>query len=104
MKCKKGQLAFIKKAIRKENIGRVVTCVKYLGYYEKEATITINGEQWSAIDSGDFWLIEGNIETMYGASRQSHIPDHWLSPLDELPPEELEETDKSLEDSLELVN
>lgn len=104
MKCKQGQLCFIKRAIRQENIGKVITCEKYLGYYSRGDTITINGERWSAIDSGDFWLIEGNIETMYGASRQSHIPDAWLSPLDELPPEELEETDKSLEDNLELVD
>lgn len=101
MELKVGSLAFIKKAIRKENIGKVITCVKYLGFFEKGATITIHNENWSAIDTGDFWLISGNIETMYGTATESHIPAHWLSPISPL--DEAEEDDYSLEDDLALV-
>lgn len=104
MNCKQNQLAFIKKAIRIQNIGKIVTCVKHLGYYSKGDIITISGENWTAYDSDDYWLISGNIETMYGLALQSHILDSWLSPLDELPPEEINETDESIENSPELVN
>lgn len=104
MELKVGSLAFIKKAIRRENIGKIVTCVKYLGFFEKEATITLHGENWTAIDTGDFWLISGNIETLYGAATQSHIPSHWLSPIEPLPPEELTEADKLLESDLVLTD
>jgi hypothetical protein len=103
MKCKTGDLAFIKKAIRKENIGKVVTCTKPLGYYSRGATIVINGESWVAIDSDDFWLIEGNIETMYGSAKQSHIPDSWLSPIKPLSDDEENETDTPLITDLETV-
>ena len=104
MQLKVSSLAFIKKAIRKENIGKIVTCVKYLGHFEKEATITIHGENWSAIDTGDYWLISGNIETMYGMATESHIPAHWLSPIEPLPPEEFDEVDEPLENDLALVD
>jgi hypothetical protein len=104
MKCKRGDLAFIKKAVRRENIGRVIECVKYLGYYSRLDKITINGEEWYAADTGDYWLIEGNIETMYGIAKQSHIPDHWLSPIEPLPPEDADETDTPLVNDLDLVH
>jgi hypothetical protein len=104
MKCKQGDLAFIKKAIRQENIGKVVTCVKHLGYYERGANLVISGEVWTAIDTGDYWLISGNIETMYGTATQSHIPDHWLTPVEPLPPEDADETDKLLENDLVLTD
>jgi hypothetical protein len=101
---KTGSLAFIKKAIREKNIGKIVTCVKPLGHYNRGDTITINGEHWTAIDTGQFWIISGNIETMYGATTQSHIPAHWLSPIEPLPPEDADETGKLLENDLELVD
>ena len=104
MKLRAGSMAFIKRAIRTENIGRIITCVKYLGYYERGATITISGESWSAIDTGDFWLISGNIETLYGAATQSHIPSHWLVPIEPIPPEDTDETTELLEDDLALVD
>jgi hypothetical protein len=84
MKCKLNDLAFITKALRQENIGKVVTCAKYLGYYERGATITINGEHWFAFDSDDYWLISGNIETQFGQAKQSYIMDSWLTPIQPL--------------------
>lgn len=82
MRCKQGQLAFIIKSIRPENIGRVVTCVKHIGYYSQGDTVTISGENWVAFDTDDHWLIEGNIETQYGPSKVAYIMDSWLKPLD----------------------
>jgi hypothetical protein len=103
MKCKQGDLAFIKKAIRKENIGRIVTCIKHLGHYKQGATIVINGENWLAPDSDHYWLISGNIETQFGQAKQSYIMDSWLSPIEPLPPEEQDETDTPLVSDLETV-
>jgi hypothetical protein len=104
MNCKQGDLAFIKKAIRQENIGKVVTCVKHLGYYSRGDTITISGENWMAYDSDDYWLIDGNLETMYGVASQAHIMDSWLSPIEPLPPEDVEDTDTPLVNDLDLVH
>lgn len=101
MKCKLNDIAFIKKALRKENIGRVVTCTKYLGYYERGATITINGENWVAFDSDDYWEVSGNIETQFGSAKQAYIMDSWLSPIKPL--DESEEDSYSLEDDLALI-
>lgn len=104
MKCKLNQLAFIKKAIRKENIGRIVTCSKYLGYFERGATIVINGEYWVAFDSDDYWEITGRLETQFGTAYQAYIMDSWLSPIEPLPPEEFDKAGKLLEDDLALVD
>jgi hypothetical protein len=82
MKCKQGQMAFIIKSLRKENIGRVVTCEKYLGYYSKDDKIVMNGEVWLAPDTDDYWSVTGNIETQYGPSAQAYIMDSWLRPID----------------------
>ena len=101
MKCKQGDLAFIKKALRKENIGRIVTCTRYLGYYERGAPIVINGETWFAFDSDDYWEVTGNIDTQFGSAKQAYIMDSWLSPINPLG--EDKETDKSLEDDLLLT-
>ena len=104
MKCKQGDLAFIKKALRKENIGRVVTCSKYLGYFERGATIVINGEQWKAFDSDDYWEVTGRLETQFGTATHAYIMDSWLSPIEPLPPEEFDELGELLEDDLALVD
>ena len=101
MKCKLNQLAFVKKAIRKENIGRIVTCSKYLGYFERGATIVINGEYWVALDSDDYWEVTGRLETQFGTAYQAYIMDSWLSPISPL--DESEEDDCSLKDDLALM-
>lgn len=101
MKCKTGDLAFIKKALRKENIGRVVTCTKYLGYFERGATIVINGEHWKAFDSDDYWEVTGRLETQFGVASQAYIMDSWLSPISPL--DDSEEDSYSSEDDLALV-
>lgn len=104
MKCKQGNLAFIKKALRKENIGRIVTCTKYLGYYSRGDTITISGENWLAPDSDNYWCVSGNLETQFGTASQAYIMDSWLAPIEPLPPEEFDEVDELLENDLALVD
>ena len=41
---------------------------------------------------------------MYGMATESHIPAHWLSPIEPLPPEEFDEVDEPLENDLALVD
>lgn len=81
MICKMGDIAFIKKAIREVNIDRIVTCKKHLGYFSKGDTIVISGEHYTAYDSDDYWIVEGNIETLYGQAREGVILDSWLFPI-----------------------
>lgn len=91
MNCKNGDLAFIKNAVRKENIGLIVTCKENLGYFLKGDKIEISGELWEAVISDNYWLIESasnSIETMFGKARTAYGPDTWLFPIK---PEELDE-------------
>lgn len=82
MKCKQGQMAFIIKSLRPANIGRIVTCAKYIGYYSQGDTITMSGESWMAPDTDDYWMIEGNLETQFGPSKIAYIMDSYLSPIE----------------------
>lgn len=84
MKCKLGDMAFIKKALRKENIGLIVTCKKYIGYYLKGDLIEIDKELWEAPYSDNYWIIEsssGSINTLFGKATTAYGPDTWLHPI-----------------------
>lgn len=68
-------------------MGLVVRCKRYLGYYERGATIIISGESFLAFDTDDFWLIEndyGEIEYQFGKAREGYIMDSWLEPIKKL--------------------
>lgn len=98
MICKQGDLAYIKKAIRPENIGRIVTCKEMLGYFIKGETYTYNGEVWMAADTDYMWVVTSNsgVETMYGTAKEVFCPDSWLKPIrGDLTPDEV--TNKDLE-------
>ena len=87
MRCKLNDLCYIKKSLREPNIGLVVRCKRYLGYYERGATIVISGESFLAFDTDDFWLIEndyGEIESHFGRAREGYIMDSWLEPIAKL--------------------
>jgi hypothetical protein len=80
-------LCFIIKALRTENIGKIVTCVQHIGYHERGQPFVWNGETWCSRDTGNLWVVSGNVITLYGKSTQAVIPEHWLKkiePLDEL--------------------
>lgn len=84
MQCKVGDLAHIKKALRPTNVGLVVRCKAYLGHYSRGEMIPLNGELWAAFDTDDYWLIENDyadVETQFGAARESYIMDSWLEPI-----------------------
>ena len=86
MKCKLNDICFIVKSIRPVNIGLVVDCKEYLGYYLMDDIIEISGERYVAIISDNYWLIENknsSIETHYGKAKNSYIPDLWLNPIKE---------------------
>ena len=93
MNCKQGDLAYIKKAIRTSNIGKVVTCKKLLGHYERGDPIRHNGEVWAAYDTDHQWVIEckNSLETQYGPCSEALIMDSWLIPIKADPTELLEE-------------
>lgn len=96
---KQGQMAFVKKALRKTNIGKIVTCVRYLGYYSQGDVIEISGERYLAYDTDHFWIISANtLETQYGPSREVYSMDSWLTPIPPLNDDELIE-DRELEEA-----
>jgi hypothetical protein len=91
MNCKQGELAFVKKSIRPENTGLIITCKENLGYYLQGDKIEISGELWEAVVSDNYWLVESSsasITTLYGKSKEAFSPDLWLSPIR---PEKLDE-------------
>jgi hypothetical protein len=102
MNCKLGDIAFIKNAVRKENLGLIVTCKENLGYFLKGDKIEISSELWEAVISDNYWLIEsssGSIETHYGNSKIAYAADTWLSPIrpEEIDKNILQEVDKPIE-------
>lgn len=92
MKCKVGDLAFIKKSIRPENIGLIVCCKENLGYHLRGDIVEINKERFMSPDDDNIWIIEstsGSIETQFGKSKIGYIPDTWLQPIEPLNDEDL---------------
>ena len=85
MKCKLNDLCFILNSLRPSNLGKVVEIVEYLGYFQKDEQYKWNGEVWTAFDTDHYWVIKGNLETMYGISKMATIMDSWLLPLDSEP-------------------
>lgn len=103
MRCKLGDLAFINKSIRPRNVGKVVTCKEYLGYFIEGESIN---EYSVAFMTDHFWLIESNrqdIELMDGMASTAYVPDLWLTPITPPPLEDDEDADMpfELEDELE---
>lgn len=91
MRCKLGDLAFINKSLRPANVGKVVTCVKYLGYF-------IDGEMMSeysmAHTTDHYWMVEAahkDLELLGGKGSTAYLPDLWLTPI--TPPEMDDDTD-----------
>ena len=93
IKCKVNDLAFIKKAIRPVNIGRVVTCKELLGKFAFGETIVWNGEEFASPEDDYIWVVSssGNLETQFGPSKEAMIPDSWLTPIRAEPSENSEE-------------
>lgn len=84
MQNKLGDLAFIKKSIRPENVGLIVECKDYLGYYLQGDIVEISGERYTAIVSDNYWLIlspSGSFLTQFGKAKNGFIPDLWLTPI-----------------------
>lgn len=102
--CKLNDLAFIKKSLRPANVGLIVQCIQYLGTLSRGDVVSLNGENWTAFDSDDHWVIEsksGSIETQFGKSKIAYIPDSWLTPIKPLSDDgELDDVNLTLEDEL----
>jgi hypothetical protein len=97
MRCKKNDLAFINKALRPENVGRVVTCSEYLGFFI-EGEIIID-QVLVAHYTDHWWQVtsdSNSIETQYGKSNIAYLPDAWLTPIKPEPLDEDDVTDLDL--------
>lgn len=84
MNCKQGDLAYIIKSMRPANIGLIVTCDSFLGFFYEGEIIEMNKEQWYAPVTDNYWVIgnkSGNIETQFGKSSIAYIADTWLKPI-----------------------
>jgi len=81
---KVGELSYIKKSIRPANVGLVVTCTQYLGYFLENDYLEMHGEFFKAPFSDNYWLItneSGQIETQFGKAKEAYCPDLWLVPI-----------------------
>lgn len=103
MNCKPNDLAYIKKALRPVNIGRIVTCKELLGYFFKGEQLKWNGEMFVTFEADNYWVIESKmgIETLYGNSTQAFCPDSWLIPIRGVEEELATETADELEEDYE---
>lgn len=102
MRCKQGDLAFINKALRPENIGRVVNCAKYLGYFIEGEVIV--DQVLLAHTTDHWWFVTSDsksIETQFGKSDYAYLPDTWLTPIKPEPLDEDDVTDLDLNLALE---
>ena len=97
MKCKLNDLCFVIKSKIQSNIGKIVTCKEYLGFFEK-GIYSINGERLVAFESNHYWRVVGNVATWsglddgYGFSSESQ-----LLPIKGEPVEDFEISCKELE-------
>lgn len=64
-KCKLNDLCFIIKSKIQSNIGKIVTCKEYLGFFEK-GNYLVNGGWHIAFESNHYWLVTGNVTTWSG--------------------------------------
>ena len=108
LRCKPSDLAFIIRAMNKVNIGRIVLCKEYLGYYQKDEPVMYSGEKWAAQDTGHIWVVfsESGLTTLYGSSKIALMMDHWMVPIDANKDESEEgtEVETDVESGLELIN
>jgi len=93
MRCKLGDLAFIRKAMRSSNIGKVVQCKELLGKFNRGDEIKWNGELFVSTDTDYIWVVtsKSQLETLYGPSIEAFIADSWLTPINGEPSENFEE-------------
>ena len=102
MKCKTGDLAFVIKALRPANIGKVVTVETHIGYLTRGEQFKWNGEVWTAFETDDTWVVSSSsgLETMYGTSKQAIVPDSWLRPIQPDADPVDEDTELTLDDEI----
>ena len=97
MKCKLNDLCFVIKSRVPSNIGKVVTCKQYLGYYTKGAQV-VDGLCFVVEQSAHFWMVEGNV-TDYGGRNLGYgvSSEYQLLPIPTEPIEDSEISSRELE-------
>ena len=83
LRCGVSDMCWINKALHTVNVGKIVTCREYLGYFQRDEKFIHQGETWYALDTGHLWVINSQhgLETQFGLSKTAHIPDRWLTPI-----------------------
>lgn len=64
MKNKLGGLAFIKTVKNPENIGKVVTCIEYLGWLEFGSSLMYEGIAYAVSVGGHVWAVESKYDPL----------------------------------------
>jgi len=82
-RCKVGDLAFIKKAIIQENVGRVVSVVQYIGFLSADEQFEYNGIACRVPVTDHYWWITSKtpLETPVGPTNKAYGADMWLEPI-----------------------
>lgn len=98
MRCKPGIQAIILKAVKRENVGRVVTVRSYIGHYQQNETFDYNGITCRVPISDHYWFVDcpGGLETAIGPTTRAYCPDTWLLPITPPPPVDVKTQHKEL--------
>lgn len=101
MRCKQGQLAWIKKSMRMQNVGLVVECRKHLGYFIQGEAVN---EFCVAIITDHYWEIYSpnkSITVIDDAKTDiAYIADTWLTPINPINPDEVTDVEELFETDL----
>ena len=74
-----GDRAIIVFSINKENIGRIVNVVEYIGKFSEREMFQFRGRPCMALVTDHHWWIEAeDLETGLGPSPRAYIADSWL--------------------------
>lgn len=83
-RCKQGQMAWIIKSLMPENIGKQVSIVGYIGYFEAEQSFEYNGMTIRVPVTSHYWWVTcpSGLSTPVGETSKGVGPDIWLQPID----------------------
>lgn len=86
MRNKLGGLAFIKTVANRENGGRIVTCVEYIGDIQRGQFVEFDGVTYLIVVGGHHWVVESRytplkINDVLGYSFKRLYSDDLLEPI-----------------------
>lgn len=57
-RCKLNEMAIIIKPVQIENVGKIITCIEYLGYLQKGDLLDYGGTGWAVAETDHYWIIQ----------------------------------------------